>query len=117
MEKQFYINQIDDVLAELFLSAKSALNIQMNLDAISGMVFAKNIDPSTKDIENGIDFELSTSECCGLNDTDLSDYLNKTVHTSSAFEFFDFAFSFSKYMDVDIEFMQDCWKIRVNNYG
>lgn len=115
MEKEFYINQIDDIFAELFLDAKSALNIEMKIDQSSGFILAKKIVSSEKDLENGIDFELSTTECCGLNDVDLSDYLSKTVHTSSAYEYFDFVFSFSDRVNADIEFTDDCWKIRINS--
>ena len=106
---------MDETLAEIFLNEKSPVNIKMSISPDTGLI---NADYSALDKgfdENGIDFELSTSECCGLNDIDLNDCIKRSVLTSSAFEFFDFVFTRSETVDADVEFTGDCWKIRINS--
>ena len=116
MKKEFYINRMDETLAEIFLNEQCPVNLKMTLSPDSGLINAEYAALDKRLTDNGIDFDLSTSECCGLNDIDLNDYFKKTVHTSSAFEFFDYVFTGSQTVDADVEFTEDCWKIRLNSW-
>lgn len=113
---EFYINEIDQAFAEMFTEAGSELNLSLNFDNNSGKVKVSMVSSLNEKLSNGIDFELSTSECCGLNSMELCDYLNRTVHTSSALEFFDFVFSYCTFVDFNLDFKENSWKIKVNYY-
>lgn len=116
MNSEFYINSIDDVFAEIFLESPAVQHIKIEFEKTSGIVTIVDIKKGGQKLSGGIDFELSTSECCGLNSTDLSDYLGKTVHTSSALEYFDFVFSYCSEVEFDIELKDDSWMVRIDSY-
>lgn len=63
----------------------------------------------------GVDFELSSCECRGLDPDDVGLYIGRPVYTSSAFEFFDFMLGYVSSFDCFIEFTGNAWCIRVVN--
>lgn len=63
----------------------------------------------------GVDFELSSCECRGLDPEDVSLYIGRPVYTSSACEFFDFILGYLSSFDCFIEFTGNAWSIRVVN--
>lgn len=113
---EFYINSINDVFAEIFIESPVPHNFKMKFEKTNGLVTIIDINNSDNILVDGIDFELSTSECCGLNSTQLSDYVGKTVYTSSALEYFDFVFGFCKEVEFDMELKGGSWKIMINSY-
>ncbi|MGH7885139.1 MAG: hypothetical protein ACRENO_05525, partial [Thermodesulfobacteriota bacterium] len=64
---EFYVNEIDQVFAEMFIDAGSQLNLNLDFDKSSGIVKVVKVKSINEKPADGIDFELSTSECCGLN--------------------------------------------------
>lgn len=116
MKQQFHISNIDDIFAKIFVEAPFPHKMKMSFEKASGHVSILDINSNKQKLGEGIDFELSTAECCGLNSMQLSDYLGKTVHTSSAHEFFDFVFAYCSEVEFDMEFKEGSWVLKINSY-
>ena len=66
---------------------------------------------------NEIDFELSTCECSGLIEFDMSYYKNKVIYTSCAFEFLDQIFSNYKSLDCFLELIEGKWRFNIIDFS
>ncbi len=111
------VPDIDEFLAARFLEGGGGpLSFSVRREgrdggiSISGAEFAS--EPGGGE---GVDFELSTSECRGLDPDDAGVYIGRPVYTSSAYEFFDFILGYLTSFDCFIEFTENAWSIRVVN--
>ena len=111
------VSDIDEFLAARFLEGGGGpLSFSVRHEgrdggiSISGAEFAS--EPGGGE---GVDFELSTCECRGLDPDDVGVYIGRPVYTSSAYEFFDFILGYLSSFDCLIEFTGNAWSIRVVN--
>jgi len=63
--------------------------------------------------EKTIDFELCAFECSGIATVDIEEYVGVSIHTSSAFEFFDYFFSQTSEVSCNVDFTGNSWIIAV----
>jgi len=113
-EKKIHISNLDDFLASALLeSQKKPIKLSIKKEGVEGYV-SVNLLKSDEDMEeDGIDFELSPCECIDFDSMEISDFLNKPVFSSSAYEFFDFIFMFFRSIECLVDFTEDAWKIKI----
>ena len=94
-EKKIHISNLDEFLASALLEyQEKPIKLSIHKEGIEGYV-SVNLLKSGEDMEeDGIDFELSPCECIDFDNLEISDFLYKSVYTSSAYEFFEFIFMF-----------------------
>ena len=112
-----HVSLIDEFLAARLLEGHSGpLAFSVSVEGSDG-----NISLAVRDAlintarGEGVDFELSSCECRGLDAEDVGVYLNGPVYTSSAYEFFDFILGYFSSFDCFIEFTGNAWSIVVLN--
>jgi hypothetical protein len=112
-----HITGIDEFLAaRLVERGGGAIRFGVSGADSSGNIALAEVDAPCECREGeGIDFELSTCECRGLDTADIKDYLDKPVYTSSAYEFFDFVLGYLTSFDCLVEFKGNSWKVWVYN--
>jgi hypothetical protein len=112
-----HVSDIDEFLAARFLEGGGGpLSFSVRREGRDGGIFVSGTDtaPGTGGGE-GVDFELSTCECRGLDPDDVGVYIGRPVYTSSAYEFFDFILGYLSSFDCLVEFTGNAWSIRVVN--
>ena len=112
-----HVSIIDEFLAARFLDGGgSPLSFSVRREGRDGRISlaAAETAPGPGGGE-GVDFELSTCECRGLDPDDAGVYIGRPVYTSSAYEFFDFILGYLSSFDCFIEFTGNAWCIRVRN--
>ncbi|MGH7849148.1 MAG: hypothetical protein ACREOP_02510 [Thermodesulfobacteriota bacterium] len=112
-----HVSDIDEFLAARFLEGGGGpLSFSVRREGRDGGIFVSGTDtaPGPGGGE-GVDFELSTCECRGLDPDDVAVYIGRPVYTSSAYEFFDFILGYLSSFDCLVEFTGNAWSIRVVN--
>lgn len=61
----------------------------------------------------GVDFELSPGENKDLDDFDTSFFIMKPVYTSSAYELFDYIFTYFHSIECVVDFKENAWLVKV----
>lgn len=114
---EIHISEIDEYLANgLIVSGGGVLGVSISKKGNDGFVSVSHKrSPFPHITEDGLDFELSTCECSSLELADIREYLDKPVHTSSAYEFFDFTLGHYPSLDCVVEFTGNAWKIKIIN--
>ena len=110
--RQFYLDSIDEVFAEIFYLFGGGFDVRMEIASETSLVSA-SFSPciSTVDRERAVDFELCAFECSGVSAENLEEYLGVPVHTSSALEFFDYIFSQRSKVVCGVDFAGNSWII------
>ncbi len=114
--EKFYLDSIDEVFAEIFSLFGGAFHVRMEIFPETSFIrafFSPRAMPVSS--EKTVDFELSTCGCRGTGASDLGEYLGTRLHTSSALEFFDYAFSQRSGVACDVDFAGNSWIITVDD--
>jgi len=79
----------------------------------------KDVIKSDKLFDNQIlDFDFQACECSGLNEhDDISEYIGKTLHTSSAYEFVEFLTACCSNSKLLVNVENDFWVISLLNFS
>jgi hypothetical protein len=111
------MSEIDEFLAERLAEwGKGAVCLNVSGADSSGNIIVSEADAPLESADtDGVDFELSTCECRGLDPADMEDYLGKPVFTSSAYEFLDFVLGYLTSFDCLVEFTGKAWEMSVYN--
>lgn len=114
---EIHISKIDQFLAGRMLDTEiEPRGFTVSLKGRDGTLTIGETLASFEAIrDEGIDFELSPSEYLNLHDAVIEEYINRPVHTSSAYELFDFIFMYFVSFDCVVEFTGNAWKIRIIN--
>lgn len=112
-----HITGIDEFLATRLIEGEKPLSFTVSGTDSEGNITLAELDTPAEDhpSREGVDFELFTCECRGLDTADIKDYLERPVYTSSAYELFDFLLGYLSSFDCFIEFTGNAWRIRVVN--
>lgn len=109
------LGSIDEYLAQKVLEGNGkTLRIGLSLDYNAGFLNILDISYEQTDFSDGMDFELSTCECQGVDDMDPGDFEGKTVYTSSAYEFFEFYLGERDSARFYIMLHNDSWIIKID---
>jgi len=112
--RQIPLGTIDEYLAQKILEGGGkTVKISLSLDSNAGFLCIDRVSFQETEFTNGIDFELSTCECQGLDDMNILDFEGKTVYTGSAYEFFEYYLSNTCSMDCYVNFRDDIWIIKL----
>ena len=65
--------------------------------------------------EESVDFELSPGESLNLEESNVGQYTERPVDTSSAQEFFDFLLANFSSFECVAEFTGNAWRIKIEN--
>ena len=113
-KKEIHLSGIDEFLADALLEGKGKpvrLAIRKKGDqgyvSVLLLMFEGDVE------EDGIDFELSSCECGGLEGMEVSDFLRRPVFTSSAYGFFDFLLVYLDSIECLVGFSGSAWKVKV----
>lgn len=107
------LSEIDEFLAERVLEDSRALRLSLSLEDTDGNIRIKEHGFEDVEFGEGIDFELSTSECRGSEDIEAADLEGMTVHTSSAYGFFEYYLDTMGSADCYIDFRDSAWVIKL----
>jgi len=113
-----HISGIDEFLAARLVEREEVpLSFAVSGADSEGNITLISLDAPAENSASGegVDFELFTCECRGLDTADIKDYLERPVYTSSAYEFFDFILGSLSSFECFIEFTGNAWSIRVMN--
>ncbi len=114
--REFYLDSIDEVFAEIFFLFGGGFDVQMEIASETSLVSASFSPRITAvDREGAVDFELCAFECSGVSAENLEGYLGVPVHTSSALEFFDYVFSQRSKVACGVDFAGNSWIIAVTD--
>ncbi len=114
MESKIHISNLDESLAEALLySEEKPIKLLIRKDEAQGYLSLLLLKSNEEIEEEGIDFELSPCECIDFDSIEVSDFLNKPVFTSSAYEFFEFIFMFFDTVECLVGFTGDAWKVKI----
>src|SRR3970282_2550987 len=114
-EKKIHISTLDEFLASALLECQEKpIKLSIHKEGIEGYVSVNLLKSGEDMAEGGIDFELSPCECIDFDSMEISDFLNKPVFSSSAYEFFDFIFMFFSSIECLVDFTEDAWKIKIS---
>ncbi len=112
--KKIHLSGLDEFLADNVLGEEEKpLRFLIHKDGDPGFISALLLDTEEGMEKEGIDFELSSCECAGLEGLEVSDFLMKPVFTSSAYEFFDFVLMFLDSFECLVDFTGNAWKIKI----
>lgn len=110
--REFYLDSIDEVFAEIFHLFGGGFCVRMEIATETSLVSASFSPRITAiDQEGTVDFELCAFECSGVSAENLEEYLGVPVHTSSALEFFDYVFPQRTKIDCHVDFAGNSWVI------
>ena len=111
--KTIHLSEINEFLAEKYLKYKSTFELSLKDYTADGYVEGKDKISSSELKNDGVDFELSTCECHGLSETEISELVNTPVYTSSAYEFFDAYLPIYKEALCLVNMVDGSWLIKV----
>jgi len=115
-EQEIHISDLDEFLALKFLDdVTRPMRFSVLRKDNQGNIIIQQKDNDQKLKEGGIDFELSPSEYQSLDSINVTDFINKTVYTSSAYEFLDFILMYYFQFEFLTEFNGSSWQIRILN--
>jgi hypothetical protein len=115
-EHEIHISDLDEFLALKFLDdVTRPMRFSVLRKDTQGNIIIQQKDNDQKLKEGGIDFELSPSEYQSLDSINVTDFINKTVYTSSAYEFLDFILMYYFQFEFLTEFNGSSWQIRILN--
>jgi len=113
-EHEIHISDLNEFLALKFLDAViRPMRFSVLRKDAQGNIIIKQKENDQEIEEGGIDFELSPSEYQSLDSINAKDFINKTVYTSSAYEFFDFILMYYSQFEFLTEFNGSAWQIRI----
>ena len=113
-EHEIHISDLNEFLALKFLDdVTRPMRFSVLRKDTQGNIIIQQKDNDQKLKEGGIDFELSPSEYQSLDSINVTDFINKTVYTSSAYEFFDFILMYYSQFEFLTEFNGSAWQIRI----
>lgn len=113
-EQRIHISEIDEFLARGLAVGHMRpfkLSISKNGDQGYLKAFIAESDESFED--EGVDFELSPGENRDLDDLEISDFVMKAVYTSSAYELFDYIFTYFNSIECVVDFKESAWLVKV----
>lgn len=111
--KKIHLSEINEFLAEKYLKYKSTFELSLRDYTADGYVVGNDKISSYELKNGGVDFELSTCECHGLGDTEISELVKAPIYTSSAYEFFDAYLPIYKEVMCLVNMVEDSWLIKV----
>jgi hypothetical protein len=112
--KKIHLSGLDEFFADSVLGEEEKpLKFLIRKDGDPGFISALLLDTKENMEKEGIDFELSSCECAGLEGLEVSDFLMKPVFTSSAHDFFDFVLMFLDSFECLVDFTGNAWKIKI----
>jgi len=118
MEKRIHLSSLDEFLADALLEERDKpIKLAIHKNGDQGYICVLPLMAEEDMEEEGIDFELSSCECGGLEGIEVSDFLKKPVFTSSAYEFFDFLLMSLDSLECLVDFSGNAWKIKVLKTG
>lgn len=115
-QQTVHLSELDEYLASKFLDRQSALRFAMSKKDSQGYITIKQENNKKEIEERGIDFELSPSEYQSLDSINILDFTNKTIYTSSAYEFFDFMLMYFSYLEYLLDFTGSSWRVKILSF-
>jgi hypothetical protein len=117
--EKIHLSNLDEFLATALMESKEkpvklAIQKEGNEGYVSASILRTTGDENIGG--NGVDFELSPCECLDFDSMEVSDFLEKPVLTSSAYELFDFVLMFFDSLECLVDFEGNAWKIKMLNY-
>ncbi len=112
-----HLSELDEFIAYKLLDLESPISFSVSKKDLQGNIFIQQISSKYKIEERGIDFELSPSEYQSLDTANIKDFADRTVYTSSAYEFFDFILMYFLELDCLVDFNESSWRIRILKFA
>ena len=113
-EQRIHISEIDEFLARsLAVGKMKPFRLALRKNGDQGYLKA-SIAENDEFIEyEGVDFELSPGENKDLDELDINDFVMRPVYTSSAYELFDYIFTYFHSIECVVGFKENAWLVKV----
>jgi hypothetical protein len=113
-EHRIHISEIDEFLARNLAAGRMRpIKLAISKNGDQGYLRASIAENGGFVEDDGVDFELSSGENKDLDDFDIGDFVMKAVYTSSAYELFDYFFTYFISIECVVEFKENAWLVKV----
>ncbi|MGB7290767.1 MAG: hypothetical protein WBD99_01170 [Thermodesulfobacteriota bacterium] len=113
-EQRIHISEIDEFLARrLTIGQTKPFRVALRKNGDQGYLKASIAENDEFIEDDGVDFELSSGENKDLDDFDINDIVTKAVYTSSAYELFDYIFTYFHSIECVVDFKENAWLLKV----
>ena len=113
-EQRIHISEIDEFLARSMAAGQMRpFKLAMSKNGDQGYLKAFIAENEEFVEDDGVDFELSSGENKDLDDFEISDLVMKAVYTSSAYELFDYIFTYFNSIECVVDFKENAWLVKV----
>ena len=117
-EQKIHISEIDEFLARSLASGQMrAFRLALSKNGDQGYLKAVIAEIDEFIDDDGVDFELSSGENRDLEEFDISDFVTKALYTSSAYELFDYIFTYFHSIECVVDFKENAWLVKVVKTG
>ena len=114
---KLHLTEINEFLISAILKHKGPIEAEIRKITPDGFIEI-DLNRTDKSFDNQLmDFDLQTCECSGLyEDEDMSNYVGKTLSTSSVYEFIEYLSTSCESFKLLIKIEDDSWIIKPLNY-
>jgi hypothetical protein len=117
-EQRIHLSEIDEFLASCLAEGQmKPFRLALSKNGDQGYLKALKEENVGFMGDDGVDFELSSGENKDLEEFDISDIVTKTFYTSSAYELFDYIFTYFHSIECVVDFKENAWLVKVVKAG
>jgi hypothetical protein len=117
-QQRIHISEIDEFLARSLTAGQmKPFRLALSKNGDQGYLKASIAENDEFSEDDGVDFELSAGESKDLDEFDISDFVMKAVYTSSAYELFDYIFTYCHSIECVVDFKENAWLVKVVKTG
>jgi len=118
IEQRIHLSEIDEFLAQSLASCQmKPFRLALSKNGDQGYLKALISEMDGFIDDDGVDFELSSGEYRDLDEFDIGDFVTKALYTSSAYELFDYIFTYFHSIECVVDFKENAWLVKVVKTG
>ena len=111
--KKIHLTELNEFLADSFLEYNANFEVELKDCSLDGFINIKRTLSGDKFCDENIDFDLSGSECSGMENMHYSDFMDKAIYTSSPYELTEFLLNGLSYLKMLICLKDGSWVVQI----
>lgn len=117
-ERRIHLSEIDEFLASCLAQAQmKPFRLSLSKNGDQGYLMAASAENNDFIEDDGVDFELSSGENKDPDEFDIRDFVTKAFFTSSAYELFDYIFTYFNSIECVVDFKENAWLVKFVETG
>jgi len=114
--QNIHLTDLNEFLAGGFLDYNSSFEVEIKDFSTDGFIKIKSRVSDRKFKSDDVDFDLSGSECSGLENSSYNEFINKAIYTASPYEFIEYLLTSLSYIKLLICLTDGSWVIQILEY-